>query len=338
MTSGADAGLAAADLSPAEVAAYELVIRRPSSTLPELAKQWSRPERLDTAMTTLEVKGFVTRDDEASVRYRAVDPELALDTPLRDYEAQLRRAREHVRVLVATHRTRFTPGGNTTPIEVVTGRRAVQQRLTQLRRGARDEICRLGKHSHRSDPQSAESDLDVRHPGVKCRTIYERASVEHAGSLDAVERFIAAGRQVRVLPTLPMQLYVVDTRHAFLPLQSEPASVESAIVVHPSALLAALAKLFEGLWQRALPLELPTTREALGPSSRRAPIDEQRLVALLLSGLTDDAIARQLAIGYRTVQRRIAALMVKLGVHTRFQAGVQAALQQQAPNDQAGYR
>jgi DNA-binding NarL/FixJ family response regulator len=52
----------------------------------------------------------------------------------------------------------------------------------------------------------------------------------------------------------------------------------------------------------------------------------QRLIALLLSGLTDQAVARQLGIGYRTAQRRIAALMAELGASTRFQAGVQAAL------------
>ena len=51
-------------------------------------------------------------------------------------------------------------------------------------------------------------------------------------------------------------------------------------------------------------------------------------MTLLLSGLTDEAIARQLALGYRTVQRHIAALMTKLGAHTRFQAGVRAALDQ----------
>jgi DNA-binding CsgD family transcriptional regulator len=144
-----------------------------------------------------------------------------------------------------------------------------------------------------------------------------------------VEQLIAAGQQARVLPTtLPMSLYIVDGRHAFLPLQRESASVESAIVVHSSALLDALTKLFEGLWQRALPLELPATREAPAPQRRRAQIDEHRLVALLLSGLTDDAIARQLGVGYRTVQRHIATLMTKLGAHTRFQAGLQAALEQ----------
>ncbi|MFF4189615.1 IS5 family transposase [Nonomuraea sp. NPDC001831] len=59
--------------------------------------------------------------------------------------------------------------------------------------------------------------------------------------------------------------------------------------------------------------------------SREAPQDDKRLIALLLTGLTDEAIARQLGIGYRTAQRRIDELMARLGAHTRFQAGVQAA-------------
>jgi DNA-binding NarL/FixJ family response regulator len=54
--------------------------------------------------------------------------------------------------------------------------------------------------------------------------------------------------------------------------------------------------------------------------------DQQRLITLLLSGLTDEAIARQLGTSHRTIQRRVAALMSELGAHTRFQVGVQAAL------------
>ncbi|HZE50859.1 MAG TPA: helix-turn-helix transcriptional regulator, partial [Jatrophihabitantaceae bacterium] len=100
----------------------------------------------------------------------------------------------------------------------------------------------------------------------------------------------------------------------------------SAVIVHAPALLAALSTLFEGLWERALPMHMPATPVQAG---RRASVDEHRLITLLLSGLTDEAIARQLALGYRTVQRHIAGLMSKLGAHTRFQAGVQAALKQQ---------
>ncbi|MER5700912.1 helix-turn-helix domain-containing protein [Micromonospora sp. NPDC002296] len=57
-------------------------------------------------------------------------------------------------------------------------------------------------------------------------------------------------------------------------------------------------------------------------------MSEERLIALLLSGITDEAIARHLGISYRTAQRHIAALMAGLGADTRFQAGVQAAFRE----------
>ncbi|MEH1098170.1 hypothetical protein [Micromonospora sp. CPCC 205561] len=41
--------------------------------------------------------------------------------------------------------------------------------------------------------------------------------------------------------------------------------------------------------------------------------------------MTDEAIARQIGVGYRTVQRRTATLMSDLGASTRFLAAVQAA-------------
>ncbi len=50
------------------------------------------------------------------------------------------------------------------------------------------------------------------------------------------------------------------------------------------------------------------------------------LTSLLLSGLSDQAIARELGVSPRTAQRKLAAMLQDLGAHTRFQAGVQAAM------------
>jgi DNA-binding NarL/FixJ family response regulator len=50
------------------------------------------------------------------------------------------------------------------------------------------------------------------------------------------------------------------------------------------------------------------------------------LTSLLLSGLADGQIARELGVSPRTAQRKLAALMQELGAQTRFQAGAQAAL------------
>jgi DNA-binding NarL/FixJ family response regulator len=52
---------------------------------------------------------------------------------------------------------------------------------------------------------------------------------------------------------------------------------------------------------------------------------DAQVLALLLSGLTDQAVAGQLGLSLRTVQRRISQLMAKAGVTTRIQLGWHAA-------------
>ena len=49
------------------------------------------------------------------------------------------------------------------------------------------------------------------------------------------------------------------------------------------------------------------------------------MLKLLDAGLKDEAIARQLGVSMRTARRRISSLIAKLGVGTRFQAGLEAA-------------
>jgi DNA-binding NarL/FixJ family response regulator len=52
---------------------------------------------------------------------------------------------------------------------------------------------------------------------------------------------------------------------------------------------------------------------------------DRTIITLMAAGATDEAIARRLDLSRRTVVRRIAALLDRLGATTRFQAGVQAA-------------
>ena len=55
-----------------------------------------------------------------------------------------------------------------------------------------------------------------------------------------------------------------------------------------------------------------------------SPLDRQ-ILALLLTGLTDQAVAAQLGISLRTVQRRVRRLEDLAGVRTRMQLGWYAA-------------
>lgn len=75
--------------------------------------------------------------------------------------------------------------------------------------------------------------------------------------------------------------------------------------------IALFSAYFDELWAKAQPMSV-----AIGEHK-----DDERLLELLALGLKDEAIARLLGLGLRTVRRRIAALMAVHGVDTRYQLG-----------------
>jgi hypothetical protein len=109
-------------------------------------------------------------------------------------------------------------------------------------------------------------------------------------------------------------MLLVDDELAMLPTQTGRTLDQGLLLVRRGALLDALSNLFEAVWVTALPLTMTADPEPGGT--------DETLVALLAAGLGDQAVARHLGIGLRTVQRRIQELMQSLHVATRFQAGV----------------
>jgi len=75
----------------------------------------------------------------------------------------------------------------------------------------------------------------------------------------------------------------------------------------------ALQWLFEAVWDVSVPIVTSAYSEI---NPRR-----QMLIALLMTGATDSAIATQLGINVRSVRRWISELMDELGVTTRLQLG-----------------
>jgi DNA-binding NarL/FixJ family response regulator len=61
------------------------------------------------------------------------------------------------------------------------------------------------------------------------------------------------------------------------------------------------------------------------PHGDRLPELDARILGLLLAGLTDHAVANQLGLSMRSVQRRIRALMDLVAAETRLQLGFHAA-------------
>jgi DNA-binding NarL/FixJ family response regulator len=137
---------------------------------------------------------------------------------------------------------------------------------------------------------------------------------------------IAAGQEIRVVDAVPVKMMIVDGDTAFLPLHSDRPDSPASVLVHRSGLLAVLIAFFEAEWDRGFPLRPGPGAEEL-VESRPGDLDEldRQVLVLLLSGLTDQAIAGQLTLSVRTVHRRIRQLMQKARVDSRVQLGWVAA-------------
>ncbi|MFG2003959.1 helix-turn-helix domain-containing protein [Spirillospora sp. NPDC048911] len=297
-------------VTAAEEAVYRALLREGPATLATLApRTGASVPALRRMVPRLEELGLITRLAGRPLRLLATPPHVAVEALVASRQEEIARSRAAIGPLVAE----AAPHPEE-QVEVVSGRAAVSRRYLQLLQGTREELLVLVHPPFATDPAlSSDEQERTMDRGIRVRGIYGPDAFDEPGALEYVQRAIASGEEAR-LGNVPIKLAIADRRTAMLPLTSEHASsVDSSLVVHSSALLDALVSLFEALWQSGVPL----------PGYDAAPDDD--VLALLTAGLTDDAIARQLGISTRTVQRRVRELCDRLGARTRFQAGVLAA-------------
>ncbi len=140
---------------------------------------------------------------------------------------------------------------------------------------------------------------------------------------------------MRVAERIPAELVIADRAVALLPLTPRTAGLAAlpelpepaALVVHPGPLLASLVNLFEDIWNESLPIRVcaDAARRAADGSPAGPDALDLAVLSLLMDGLTDASVAKQLGLGLRTVQRRVKRLMELAGVTTRLQLGWHAA-------------
>lgn len=304
-------------VGPEEERAYRCLLRRPGCTLSELARELDESaDALRHLVLRLEELGLLSRTPDRPSRLLPARPDVAVDVLAARRRAQLDQAQTAARDLLSELETpqRYRPENL---VEVIVGRRAIAARFAQLMQSTQEELLVLDRPPYASAYE--ESDGQVRgllRDGVRVRGIYSPDSLQQPGAVDEAYSAVDAGETSRMHPDVPIKLAISDRSLALLPLAVEEM-VDSALVVHRSGLLDALVSMFDLLWAQAMPVA-PESTDGLGGEM------DQRLLTMLVGGLKDDAIARQLSVSSRTVGRRIADLMSLLGARTRFQAGVYA--------------
>ncbi|MCT2585534.1 LuxR C-terminal-related transcriptional regulator [Actinophytocola gossypii] len=201
------------------------------------------------------------------------------------------------------------------PLELIALTRDLQERAT-------DRIRWLDRPPYRSRQEDflAQEELQTRRmaAGLRYRAVYHQAVYSDPDLFASMTRMVGLGEDARVLADLPVKLTIGDDDTALLVPDPDGTGLSGALAVRTPGLVTALAGVFETLWTLGVPLTSGGADEPLSEPDRA-------IVTLLAAGVTDDVIARRLRLSRRTVVRRVAALLDRLGATTRFQAGVQAA-------------
>lgn len=322
---GRDTALESVGLPPLAARAYRTLVALRESAPEDLPRLLgvSVPEA-EAACATLVAHGLVTTTAEEPRRLVAAPPDVAGQGLLLKRMQELQLARVEFAQLADEYRTALSRGTVDGLIEVVP-RDAVPQLNDQLNGQATREVMWVNAPPYLAPLATYVKELERLSEGIKYRCIYARPMLDDPGVLDIIRRDILAGEQARVIDRVPLKMGIVDRRVALLPLLTGDASSAAGwLLVHPCSLLEALIALFETMWLSALPLDgiIGSTGEGGGADLAS---EDSALLTLLLAGMTDEAIARHLGIGKRTVVRRVRQLMDRVGVSTRMQLGWKAS-------------
>jgi len=311
-----------AGLTAAEESAYLALLRQGSATLDQLAARAGRTTaQITRAVTGLHRKGLVHRTPPPHGLVVPVPPDQAIDQLVQRQHAELDRAREAAQQLAAQTREATATKSTAELIEIVQGRVGVQRAFERVQAQARSQMRVLVTPPYAAASQVNEVQL-ARGPEVVYRAVYTVEALTEPGFLTAIGEHVRAGEQARLAPAVPTKLAIADHSLALLPLVWTDAAQDSAVLVHPCALLDALVALFETVWAGASPLVLTGTGEVT-PLGALTP-EDRKLLSLLIAGMTDEAAGARLGLSRRTVVRRVQHLMEAAGAQSRLQLGWRA--------------
>jgi DNA-binding CsgD family transcriptional regulator/sugar-specific transcriptional regulator TrmB len=318
-------------VEPGEELVYRALLTNPGATstvLSELVKQ--SVAEVEQALARLVSAGLALRSDDHA--YVVAPPAVALGALITERRDALRLAEQALASLAEEHRAATAGRSISELIEVVTGVDQVRHRFQQVQQAAAVELRTFVTAPFVAVPlgqNDAEPAAVGR--GIRIRAVLERAVLAEPSATEEAVDSLRRGLELRVVESLPLTLVLVASDLALVPLRVDAAGSSSepgAVLLQRSGLLAALSALFESVWRQAYPLTLGSLGAVVSTEEgdNEAPTSlDRKILGLLLAGLTDQAVASQLGLSLRTVQRRLRHLQDVAGVTTRMQLGWYAA-------------
>lgn len=326
--------LEAAGVTDAEESAYRILVTMSNASADDFAiRSDVTTVEAEQTLKALTAKGLASHTDGSPRLYRATPPDVALMPRLKRNADALDQARATTTALLATYRDTMRRRDAGELIEVITGADALRQHLFRIQADTRDEMLWFCKAQYVAMPSgSNQAEFEALARGVRYRALYEKAFFDDEGARTTLSRAYGPAKSparypicpcgspcpTAPSPSAPSYPAVLTAAPRNPPRHSCATAVSSPRSSHSSNATGTTPS----------PCVSTTPERSAAPTGRPAPTlssTDRRLLSLLVAGVTDKAIASQMGLSRRTVQRHIQQLMTFAGAATRMQLAWQAA-------------
>lgn len=300
---------------------YMAMIRLGSPTTARLVEEGYDPQDVEHAGKELVARGLV--DSTAPGFWTVQPPEIALGRLADVLERRAHSSRNAAVELGAMWRQAHNGDGSAgalAGLDLISDKAEIVQAMRSVEGLATSELLVMLDGSPASREWLAtqrEDRFTGSAPVVRC--VIEASLLREPDVMARLRACSMPEQRLRVTSGLMCSLLISDGTVAVLDLTRHHESAHGSFVARRSAAVSAVTSTFHFAYGFAIPVAPDSGQpEELGGRDRR-------VMELLAAGASDQVIARHSGVSVRTVERRVRALMDRLGATTRFQAGVQAA-------------
>lgn len=206
----------------------------------------------------------------------------------------------------------------TDSLTVLEGGERINAALNQATSQCHTEVLTIqpsDRYTEHSLLRGLERDRPLIDRGVRIRTLYQHTARYNPEKLAYVAQLADGKVEYRTIDELVERLIICDETVAFIPTRDDQ---QVALAVHHPGLVRYLIKVFEFMWDRAVPLTAGARYETAADGITNI---QHSIAKLLVEGHVDEAIARRLGMNVRTCRAHIAKLASALGSGSRAQLG-----------------
>ncbi len=279
-------------------------------------------ERIDSTLQMLGSHGLMRQTGADT--WEAMPPDLVLPALASVFEARATYMRDAADALAHVYRTTRLPEmADRQGVTILRNNEELGTAIQVVSGAARTELWAAYDDSpftshlfgndlawHRERPLTRDGSPPQR------RTTFDTEMLHHEHASAVLMARAESGEDNRFLAGIPFSVMVADDACAVVDLTSFDTSGAGSLMVRDRRIVLALRGLCETWWRLGTPLAWESGGEL--------DEDSSFIVSMLAAGATDAMMASQAGLSQRTVERRVRALMNRLGATTRFQAGVLA--------------